>query len=68
MWGGPLSGNRYAVIFFNRGQSEVNITLSIKNELKLDYVSYTSRDPVRHEDIPVSTNDILNETVKSHCV
>ncbi len=56
------------MIFFNQGEVETSISVSIKNELKLDYDSYTQRDPVRHKDIEASTKDILNEKVGRHSV
>ncbi len=44
------------------------ISVSIKNDLKLDYNSYTQRDPIRHKDIESSTKDTLTEHVNYHGV
>ena len=54
------------MIFFNKGGFEVKVNVSIKNDLKLDYDSYTQRDPVRHLDIAESTDDVLEYTVNYH--
>jgi alpha-galactosidase len=51
VWAGPLSNNRHVVIFFNQGDIEASINVSIKKELKIDFESYTQRDPVRHKEI-----------------
>jgi hypothetical protein len=63
-----LSGNRYAVIFFNKGANEVKIDVSLKNDLKLDFDSYTQRDPIRHKDIALSSVDVISESVPAHSV
>ena len=56
------------VIFFNQGDIEADINVSIKNDLKIDFESYTQRDPVRHKDIAMSTKDVLSERVGRHSV
>ena len=68
IWAGPLSNNQYVVIFFNQGDIETPISVSLKNDLKLDYDSYTQRDPVRRKDIETSTTDILTDRVSRHSV
>lgn len=68
VWGGPLSNNRYVVIFFNRGEVEVSIDVSLKEDLQLVYDSYTQRDPIRHKDIALSTKDVLSEKVAHRSV
>ena len=56
------------VIFFNQGDIETPISVSLKNDLKLDYDFYTQRDPVRRKDIETSTTDILTDRVSRHSV
>jgi hypothetical protein len=56
------------VIFFNQGEVETSMSVSLKSELKLDFDSYTQRDPVRHKDIEASTQDILSGNVGRHSV
>ncbi len=49
IYGGQLSGNRYIVIFLNRGWYNAGAKVSLRKELQLVYTSYTQRDPLRHE-------------------
>jgi hypothetical protein len=54
IYGGILYGNRYIVIFFNRGWYNSGTQVSLKKELQLVYTSYTQRDPLRHETLKES--------------
>ena len=56
------------MVFFNRGEEKNSISVSIKNDLKLSYESYSQRDPVRHSDIKDANEDILSTNVAAHGV
>jgi hypothetical protein len=56
------------LMFLNRAGAETSITVSLKNDLKLTYQNYSQRDPVRHQDIGASSEDLLTSYVAPHGV
>lgn len=68
VWGGDLHNSSYVVAFFNRGDAETEITVSIKNDMKRNVTSYEVRDAIEHKSLGVMKDDVIKATVKKHAI
>lgn len=69
MWAGWLVNNTLVIVFFNQADADSTIAISLSQELGIAQISsYSTRDPIRHTNLGVSTRDVLTAKVSSHSV
>ena len=69
IWGGELSGDRYVVIFFNRGDMAAEIKLDLTRPEFLGKRVKAIRDVIQHKDVEVpKTTTLTSKKLKVHDV
>jgi len=67
VWGGPLTGNRYCVILFNRSGSTASITVTF-SVLNTTTTSFQLRDLYAHQNIGTFSKSYTGNNIPSHGV